>query len=255
MTAGHQANALGSIRIEKFKLSVRWQYGSGLPFSESLGFDEFLLLDGPTDVTSEAGATRVLYGPAIPGQTPRLSPFWMYRSNAPSDLGDHASATLQVAVTNAYDRNNVFYVDLFTLRRGGSASVHPVGRNQDRIQVIPYARLFGLIAVAAMLLVGAGCDDTVTAVLESNRQITMFATLDMNADTQFVRIIPIRETINEFVDPTQYAVKSIDIDNGTEVQWQDSLIEFSNGSQGIVFFARAAPFPGAHLQDRSIRRQ
>jgi hypothetical protein len=112
----HQANALGSVRVRKFKLAVRWQYGSGLPFSESLGFDEFLLLDGPTDVTAEPGATRILYGLPYKGRLPdyhRLD----ISLERPIRFGEHASATVQVAVTNAYDRNNVFYVDLFTLRR------------------------------------------------------------------------------------------------------------------------------------------
>ena len=112
----HQGNALASLRIEKFKLSVRWQYGSGLPFSEALGFDEYVFIDGPTDVTSEGGDTRVLYGLPYQGRLPdyhRLD----VSLERPIEFGQHVSATIQAAVTNAYDRNNVFYVDLFTLRR------------------------------------------------------------------------------------------------------------------------------------------
>jgi hypothetical protein len=107
------------------------------------------------------------------------------------------------------------------------------------------ATILGLFALAlATLAVGAGCDDSVNAVLESNRKITMFATLDMNADTQFVRVIPIRRTIDEKVDASRYAVRSIDLDAGTELQWQDSLITFSNGAEGIVFFSPLRLFPG-----------
>lgn len=98
--------------------------------------------------------------------------------------------------------------------------------------------------VLALGLGSLGCDDTVTAILESNRKISMFATLDMNADTQFVRVIPIRETIDGFVDPSQYALRSIDLDNGSEVEWEDSLITFADGSEGLVFFAPLRVFPG-----------
>ncbi len=97
------------------------------------------------------------------------------------------------------------------------------------------------LAVAAVLL--GGCDDTVNAILESNRNISMYATLDMNADTQFVRIVPIRETIDEVVDGSDYAVRSIDLDNNSIVEWQDSLVTFSDGSQGLVFFAPLRLFP------------
>ena len=98
--------------------------------------------------------------------------------------------------------------------------------------------------VLALGLGVLGCEDTVTAILESNRKISMFATLDMNADTQFVRVIPIRETIDGFVDPSLYALRSIDLDNGSEVEWEDSLITFDDGSEGLVFFAPLRVFPG-----------
>ncbi len=112
----HQANALASITIEKFKLAMRWQYGSGLPFSEALGFDEYLLLDGPSDVTSDPGETRVLYGLPYQGRLPDYHRIDVSLER-PLNISDNVAATVQVAVTNAYDRNNVFYVDLFTLRR------------------------------------------------------------------------------------------------------------------------------------------
>jgi len=112
----HQGNALVSIRFAKFKFSTRWQYGSGLPFSESLGFDEFILVDGPIDVTEESGDTRVLYGLPYRGRLPDY-----HRLDVSLDreitIARNVTATLQASVTNTYDRNNVFYVDLFTLRR------------------------------------------------------------------------------------------------------------------------------------------
>ena len=112
----HQLNALGSLRFYGFSFNVRWQYGSGLPFSEALGFDEFVLLNGPTDVLEESGDTRVLYGQPYSGRLPTY-----HRLDVSLDrrfaLSNNAALTLQGSLTNAYDRTNLFYIDLFTLDR------------------------------------------------------------------------------------------------------------------------------------------
>ena len=94
------------------------------------------------------------------------------------------------------------------------------------------------------ILLTSGCDDSVNPILESNRRITMFATLDMNADTQFVRVIPIRGTIIEEFDPTRYWLRSTDLDNGSIVEWEDSLITFDNGATGLVFYTDLRVAPG-----------
>lgn len=112
----HQLNALGSVKLYGFALNARWQYGSGLPFSEALGFDEFVLVDGPVDVTERPGDTRVLYGRPYEGRLPTY-----HRLDVSVEreflFSRNASATLQAGVVNTYDRNNLFYFDLFSLRR------------------------------------------------------------------------------------------------------------------------------------------
>jgi len=112
----HQFNAVGSLRFYGFTLSTRWQFGSGLPFSESLGFDEFVLLDGPTDVLEEPGDTRVLYEQPYNGRLPTY-----HRLDVSLDrrfeFSRTSALTLQASLTNSYDRTNLFYFDLFTLRR------------------------------------------------------------------------------------------------------------------------------------------
>lgn len=111
----HQVNALVSLSKRGFTFSARWQYGSGTPFSESLGFDEFVLLDGPVDVLEEPGETRVLFGRPFEGRLPDY-----HRLDLSLDkkftLAGRSKLTVQLGVTNVYDRNNLFYVDLFTLR-------------------------------------------------------------------------------------------------------------------------------------------
>lgn len=97
-----------------------------------------------------------------------------------------------------------------------------------------------VILVALM----TGCDDSVNPVLESDQDITLFGTLDMNADRQFLRVIPVRGTIDEEVDPSTVALRSIDLDNGTTVEWSDSLVTFDNGRRGLVFYADLRVQPG-----------
>ncbi len=98
-----------------FTLGIRFQFGSGLPFSRAVGFDEFILLDGPTDVFEEEGSTRVLYGQPFDGRLPSYHRLDISLDKSFSFVGGTA-LVLQAGVTNAYDRTNLFYVDLFTLR-------------------------------------------------------------------------------------------------------------------------------------------
>ena len=112
----HQANALASLNFGGFTFSARWQYGSGLPFSEALGFDEFVLMDGPKDLFAEPGETRVLYTYPYGGRLPdyhRLDVSLEYKYEFNRDI----AVTVLASGTNAYDRVNLFYIDLFTLER------------------------------------------------------------------------------------------------------------------------------------------
>lgn len=112
----HQVNAVGSLNLYGFTLGVRFQYGSGLPFSQAVGFDEFVLMDGPTNVFEEKGSTRILYGQPYDGRLPSYHRLDVSLDKEISLVGS-ARLTVQAGLTNAYDRVNLFYVDLFTLRR------------------------------------------------------------------------------------------------------------------------------------------
>ncbi len=112
----HQINALASVEVLKIHIGVRWQYGSGLPLSEALGFDEFILLDGPTELLDEPGDSRVLY--TLPYQA-RLPDYHRldFSADRTFEVGERFKMTVQGSVTNSYDRKNLFYIDLFTLKR------------------------------------------------------------------------------------------------------------------------------------------
>jgi len=112
----HQANALIGFSVAGFNLNVHWQFGSGLPFNQSIGFDQFILLDSLVNVSEEPGQQRVLYKRPYTGRLPAY-----HRLDLSLDrtfhLQNHAMLTAQVGIINVYDRRNLFYFDLFTLRR------------------------------------------------------------------------------------------------------------------------------------------
>ncbi len=112
----HQLNALGSLTLAGFTLNTRWQFGSGLPFSEALGFDEFILLHGPTDLFEHPGQTRVLYSYPYGGRLPTYHRLDVSLERG-FELTRNTTLTLLASGTNTYDRTNLFYIDLFTLER------------------------------------------------------------------------------------------------------------------------------------------
>ncbi len=112
----HQLNAVGSLSWNNFILSVRWQYGSGLPYSQALGFDEFILLDGPTDLFNDHGETRVLYTYPYGGRLPDYHRLDISLERT-FPLSMNTAVSVMASATNVYDRVNLFYIDLFTLER------------------------------------------------------------------------------------------------------------------------------------------
>jgi carboxypeptidase family protein/TonB-dependent receptor-like protein len=112
----HQLNALVSLEAAGFNLNIRWQFGSGLPFNESLGFDRYILLDSLVNVLETPGDERVLYGRPYTGRLPTYHRFDVSLDRE-FELSQRGTATIQVGLINAYDRRNLFYLDLFSLRR------------------------------------------------------------------------------------------------------------------------------------------
>ncbi len=112
----HQLNLVTSFDFRPFDIDVRWQFGSGLPYSRALGFDGFMLVDGELDVYNDPGNRRVIYQKPYNGILPTY-----HRLDVTIDrsmtLPGEATLTVLAGVINAYDRRNLFYLDVFTLRR------------------------------------------------------------------------------------------------------------------------------------------
>lgn len=119
----HQVNALLSTTVRDFDISVRWEFGSGLPYSRAVGFDGFVLVDDVLDVSKEAYSRRVIYERPYNAVLPtyhRLD-VSVERTFAlgPIDL------TVLGSVINVYDRRNLFYFDIFTLNRVDQLPIIP----------------------------------------------------------------------------------------------------------------------------------
>ncbi len=91
----------------------------------------------------------------------------------------------------------------------------------------------------------AACEENVNPFTDDARYFTMFAALDMNADSQFVRVTAVRQEV-EFTDdaPIDAIVTTFDLTDGSSLLWTDSLFTFDDGSRGHVFFAPLRIQPG-----------
>lgn len=102
-----------------------------------------------------------------------------------------------------------------------------------------------LCAILFSLLLLAACEESVNPILESDQQFTLFGTLDMSQDTQYVRVIPIRPTLlTDARAPLNVTFTSTNLVTNETMAWRDSLVTFSDGSFGHVFYAPLRLRPG-----------
>ena len=119
----HQLNVLVSAEVATMVTSVLWQFGSGRPYSRALGYDGFLLLDGRVDVFTEPGERRVIYDRPFNGVLPAYHRLDV--SVEKSFRLGNSEITAQLSLINAYDRSNIFYLDIFTLQRADQLPLIP----------------------------------------------------------------------------------------------------------------------------------
>ena len=100
---------------DSWKASARWNYGSGFPFTQNQGFYERLpFSDGVnSDINNTNGDLTVIYGPLNGG---RLTDYHRLDVGITKiwKLDEHQVVQLDLSVTNAYDRDNIFYRDRVT---------------------------------------------------------------------------------------------------------------------------------------------
>ncbi|HWV58135.1 MAG TPA: TonB-dependent receptor [Longimicrobiales bacterium] len=124
----HQANVVANLEVADFTASLRWQFGSGLPYTRPLGFDEaFDFRRDLQDVTAGTGTTRMILDRPFTHRLPlthRLD-IAVRRSFAVK------SGVLEITAgaINVYDRRNMFFYDLYS------------GRRVDQLPLMPYAAI------------------------------------------------------------------------------------------------------------------
>jgi len=120
----HQVNALINFTWKKFDFSARWNFGSGLPYNQVRGFDGFILMDRPVDVTADPGVLRIIYDRPYKGILPNY-----HRLDLSVDrvfqYGDDSFITIQAGVINVYDQINLFSLDIFTAERNDQLPIIP----------------------------------------------------------------------------------------------------------------------------------
>lgn len=119
----HQINALANVKLGAFDVSARWNLGSGVPFNQVRGFDKYLFLDGPVDVSEDPGEIRVIYDEPFGGELP-----FYHRLDVSVDRSwdfKGGEFTLQAGVINMYDRTNIFALDVFTLEQTDQLPIIP----------------------------------------------------------------------------------------------------------------------------------
>lgn len=111
----HKFNVTGSYEIGKFTASVRWEYGSGKPYTRVYGFDLRVVVPSEYPI-HDAGTARTLYSRPYGQRLPvyhRLD----VSVGRTFHLGKHTDLKMEAGAINIYDRDNIFYFDANTLER------------------------------------------------------------------------------------------------------------------------------------------
>lgn len=129
----HNINIVGTYKFGKnsdYEFSVRWNLGSGLPFTQTQGLYQSLPISGNgsgidlNPITSNPNYIEVYYGTLNGGSLPYYHRLDMNLRRT-VDFKNKTSLEINVGVTNAYNRANVFYIDRLT------------GERVDQLPILP----------------------------------------------------------------------------------------------------------------------
>ncbi len=82
------------------------------------------------------------------------------------------------------------------------------------------------------------CDTSVDPILDAGRPYTMWGFLDVKADTQFVRVIEIADTLDSISPDSLEAVfTSLDMSTGEETMWKQKIVEISDNDFRHIFYS------------------
>ncbi|GAA5522493.1 TonB-dependent receptor [Aliifodinibius salicampi] len=108
----HQLTAQLNLDINSFSAAINWQFGSGLPFSSPMGFDELLRFEEKLpDVKREHGTTRVIIEKPNNARMPSFHRLDL--SLKRSFHFQNNQLTLRGGAINTYNQTNLFYYDVY----------------------------------------------------------------------------------------------------------------------------------------------
>ena len=125
----HNVNLVSSYTFGKnnsWKADARWNLGSGFPFTQTQGFYENIpFSDGiNTDYTSENGELEIVYAELNQG---RLPYYHRLDISLTKSIEINKNSTLEItsSVTNAYNRENIFYFNRIEHERVNQLPILP----------------------------------------------------------------------------------------------------------------------------------
>ena len=126
----HNVNLLATYNFgadNEWEASARWNMGSGFPFTQTQGFYEYELFDNgvTTDFLSNNPNLGIIYSDTRNGG--RLPYFHRLDVSVKRtfEFSKYTKLEAIFSVTNAYDRNNIFFVDRITTNRVDQLPILP----------------------------------------------------------------------------------------------------------------------------------
>jgi hypothetical protein len=124
----HNLNLVSTVDWGKrndWELDVRYNYGSGFPFTQTAGFYEFLPFENMgTNYATANGSLGILYGDYNKGRLPYYSRLDLNIKKI-FFLGKTARFEINLSVTNALNQQNIFYFDRITYTRVDQMPIMP----------------------------------------------------------------------------------------------------------------------------------
>ena len=125
----HNVNLVSSYKFgknESWKIDIRWNLGSGFPFTQTQGFYENITFSNGinTDYTSSNGELGIEYTNLNEGRLP-----YYHRLDGSISknitLNNKTNIDITASITNAYNRENIFYFNRIKYERVNQLPIMP----------------------------------------------------------------------------------------------------------------------------------
>lgn len=110
-----------------------------------------------------------------------------------------------------------------------------------------------VILTVLIIASGTACEESVSPVLGTDEDFTLWGLFNPTVDIQAVRVFLIEGRLElEKPEPLQATVFSTDLNTGEQLEWVDSLVQYPSRRYGHVFWA---PFRAEYEHDYQLRIQ